>query len=200
MLDHPRSRGVYWRGVVTNAASGSSPLARGLPTAERDADMRSRIIPARAGFTCGTHRGTGVGEDHPRSRGVYVPIGIPDEVSVGSSPLARGLHGRVRRRDVPSGIIPARAGFTAVRPGRRGAPPDHPRSRGVYVAGRVRGSWRRGSSPLARGLPARGGGAAPGDRIIPARAGFTAERADGAENLRGSSPLARGLPQKSPGM
>ena len=31
----------------------------------------------------------------------------------------------------------------------------------------------RGSSPLARGLPSRSGGARPGPRIIPARAGFT---------------------------
>ena len=52
-------------------ASGSSPLARGLPDdVIREGNVRG-IIPARAGFTasCG---GTGpAASDHPRSRGVY---------------------------------------------------------------------------------------------------------------------------------
>ena len=52
--DHPRSRGVYvrlrrsgWRVV------GSSPLARGLPPDHQRHTSKSRIIPARAGFTHG---------------------------------------------------------------------------------------------------------------------------------------------------
>ena len=111
--DHPRSRGVYGE-VVGNAVVGvgSSPLARGL----RDHDLHGRfdpgIIPARAGFTGrgeDPHRPPG---DHPRSRGVYGPIGEGDLLL--------------------AGIIPARAGFTAragaIARGRR----DHPRSRGVY--------------------------------------------------------------------
>ena len=52
MTDHPRSRGVYiavW--IAVHTAVGSSPLARGLPTACRRKGTRSRIIPARAGFT-----------------------------------------------------------------------------------------------------------------------------------------------------
>ena len=94
---------------------------------------------------------------------------------------------------VPPRIIPARAGFTARAPAAGSAPPDHPRSRGVYPSSRssptgspdhprsrgvyvhsqVKRSPRTGSSPLARGLRR---GLTPGGldgRIIPARAGFT---------------------------
>ena len=71
------------------------------------------------------------------------------------------------------GIIPARAGFTPW-PRPTGTPSaDHPRSRGVYRPSWARGARPRGSSPLARGLPQLGGGHAPAQGIIPARAGFT---------------------------
>ena len=50
--DHPRSRGVYihchW---CSPYGWGSSPLARGLPKEETNAEINARIIPARAGFT-----------------------------------------------------------------------------------------------------------------------------------------------------
>ena len=50
--DHPRSRGVYVPGFAADAdASGSSPLARGLPGTTGIRDLDPRIIPARAGFT-----------------------------------------------------------------------------------------------------------------------------------------------------
>ena len=50
--DHPRSRGVY--AAPSNRSRpycGSSPLARGLPSAPTAASSTCRIIPARAGFT-----------------------------------------------------------------------------------------------------------------------------------------------------
>ena len=152
-------------------------------------------------------------EDHPRSRGVY-PLPAPRTAPTpGSSPLARGLHEDSFLNQLAARIIPARAGFTPRKAGNTGVAPDHPRSRGVYR----RTSWPpgagRGSSPLARGLPA---GTAPGPRrrrIIPARAGFTPPptsrrwcRRDhprsrgvyvtalsGQPQTMGSSPLARGL-------
>ena len=50
--DHPRSRGVYPApGASARTASGSSPLARGLPRGRRVAAPQRGIIPARAGFT-----------------------------------------------------------------------------------------------------------------------------------------------------
>mgnify|MGYP001645023381 CR=1 FL=1 len=111
--DHPRSRGVYLLvAVIGGVGTGSSPLARGLPTFM--GDMMSRP------------------PDHPRSRGVYGGKAMSGSAATGSSPLARGLHraaqSYVRRRR----IIPARAGFTATKEAAKPENRDHPRSRGVY--------------------------------------------------------------------
>ena len=90
---------------------------------------------------------------------------------------------------------------------------DHPRSRGVYAGLNVAGIWADGSSPLARGLQIEELVTAEAVRIIPARAGFTAQttarnpvardhpRSRGVYQTGvasigshgGSSPLARGL-------
>ena len=112
--DHPRSRGVYRRGIL--------PLR-----------PRRRIIPARAGFTGRRTRPRHSRQDHPRSRGVYpgprrrggrrlriIPARAGFTVAVqsrlagheGSSPLARGLPHAGAAADAEGGIIPARAGFT----------------------------------------------------------------------------------------
>ena len=172
--DHPRSRGVYAQGAEhVVPVIGSSPLARGLPAHSHGIVSRTRIIPARAGFTFGVSVYELCSEDHPRSRGVYELALVAAEVYEGSSPLARGLL--IRESDATSldRIIPARAGFTRRRCGPGGPWRDHPRSRGVYFTGRTNMTRTYGSSPLARGLllddPLRGGHA----RIIPARAGFT---------------------------
>ena len=136
--DHPRSRGVYprRRGARMTAA-GSSPLARGLRPTARPCGPTTGIIPARAGFTPGAGQAPADGTDHPRSRGVY-PAAQDGEWEVsGSSPLARGLLPRPPRRACARRIIPARAGFTTAAAWSSGA--------------------KRGSSPLARGLPCPGG-------------------------------------------
>ena len=100
-----------------------------------------------------------------------------------------------------------------VRPQRPGGRKDHPRSRGVYPRSLSAPAPRRGSSPLARGLPALATTACAPWGIIPARAGFTRARAVSGVCIRdhprsrgvyiehipvaghtgGSSPLARGL-------
>ena len=193
--DHPRSRGVYPHPPPPRSVpAGSSPLARGLRSRAPGSCAGRRIIPARAGFTCGWGRSAAPRRDHPRSRGVYRGAAGGRARPAGSSPLARGLHDLRIATDEEDRIIPARAGFT--RPSRAEAvcPADHPRSRGVYLG---QASWeatQEGSSPLARGLPGAGelGGDAGG--IIPARAGFTApQTAPQAAGGGGSSPLARGL-------
>ena len=131
----------------------------------------------------------------------------------GSSPLARGLHGTADLPQPPSRIIPARAGFTVAVHEAGPGQTDHPRSRGVYLATAWGRQVRRGSSPLARGLPYQALGLLLESRIIPARAGFTLDsrraamppadhpRSRGVYNIKsdlkvnasGSSPLARGL-------
>ena len=111
------------------------------------------------------------------------------------------------------GIIPARAGFTSRDVLREHFQRDHPRSRGVYDKDRDCVVARSGSSPLARGLLVVESAGVAAGRIIPARAGFTAQcrpidckptdhpRSRGVyassepwPRMRaGSSPLARGL-------
>ena len=133
--DHPRSRGVYMN--LPNrvcATSGSSPLARGLPVDTIIALNSYRIIPARAGFTRVPHRELTSMGDHPRSRGVYGVAALPPLLTVGSSPLARGLRVRIRVGINSDGIIPARAGFTFAYSSSVDIMKDHPRSRGVYPA------------------------------------------------------------------
>ena len=215
LADHPRSRGVYsTSSTAKSAASGSSPLARGLPRDSGRPGQYRRIIPARAGFTHLRQRHHRQVPDHPRSRGVYNTEIVRVEGNDGSSPLARGLRGRSARPVARERIIPARAGFTRVghRPGPEGG--DHPRSRGVYAVASAVGVPPEGSSPLARGLPDTVGGHRVDLRIIPARAGFTRgcrrSRRSTPDHPRsrgvypwktlmsrfppGSSPLARGLP------
>ena len=91
------------------------------------------IIPARAGFTRSMPLLKHIKADHPRSRGVYLPDGLPGGLAAVSSPLARGLPGYGVPGARQEGIIPARAGFTMWRCLRSRSRGDHPRSRGVYV-------------------------------------------------------------------
>ena len=154
---------------------------------------RLGIIPARAGFTRLSPRMRRRSADHPRSRGVYTVIVRYLSVTVGSSPLARGLHARIDTHVADLGIIPARAGFTL-------APflgsvrwPDHPRSRGVYSATAGCRAEVAGSSPLARGLRPDHVQHVQRPGIIPARAGVTFSWTAATPPRGGSSPLARGL-------
>ena len=111
--------------------------------------------------------------DHPRSRGVYDGTMIAQYIDAGSSPLARGLHFRLRRSHAINRIIPARAGFTRLFPSLLSATKDHPRSRGVYPGESSTPFVFRGSSPLARGLLNVNSEKRERMGIIPARAGFT---------------------------
>ena len=212
--DHPRSRGVY-ASTSSSASSegGSSPLARGLRPGPVQGQAVDGIIPARAGFTTGPPPGGASGTDHPRSRGVYVSHEDMTMNEKGSSPLARGLRLGRHHRKSPVGIIPARAGFTQVRPLDVAAAQDHPRSRGVYPIWGSNSTSATGSSPLARGLREHEVSEEDRGRIIPARAGFTSSpsrrppptgdhpRSRGVYiraviargGKSGSSPLARGL-------
>ena len=192
---------------------GSSPLARGLRAQPFDFFRSDRIIPARAGFTTTSPLRVFWTPDHPRSRGVYISAHHHPRPTQGSSPLARGLQDTCLTAHKLTRIIPARAGFTRSSPARTRRCGDHPRSRGVYVASPRREATAAGSSPLARGLRRRIVVVLGEDRIIPARAGFTARpstpspgRSDHPRSrgvywrtfssifrTEGSSPLARGL-------
>ena len=135
----------------------------------------------------------------------------------GSSPLSRGIPYAIEVLLDDCGIIPALAGNTDPRPHQGRAEPDHPRSRGEYLLSCSLTCSIWGSSPLSRGIhtghvdPKYQGG------IIPALAGNTPARAEGAIRRRdhprsrgeypwitspvtpttGSSPLSRGIPAGS---
>ena len=113
--DHPRSRGVYVSRTSSKGGwPGSSPLARGLPFGMRTAPSSAGIIPARAGFTASQHSQTPSVWDHPRSRGVYTHSDPNPALYGGSSPLARGLHARVRVCvRIPMGSSPLARGLPA---------------------------------------------------------------------------------------
>ena len=113
--DHPRSRGVYKPSEAEpQLVAGSSPLARGLPHSHTGGRIVGRIIPARAGFTSRRDGHLHGAQDHPRSRGVYVPAWLSLHTVPGSSPLARGLRVGVMVTYTVHRIIPARAGFTCL--------------------------------------------------------------------------------------
>ena len=133
--------------------TGSSPLARGLPSRYYFTEIQ------RA--------------DHPRSRGVYATGPGSPPAREGSSPLARGLPISPFNSAMACRIIPARAGFTPGENDLSDGPKDHPRSRGVYMSLKNPLPGSEGSSPLARGLLDHEKVLVGDGGIIPARAGFT---------------------------
>ena len=88
---HPRSRGEHSAPTAAAARmAGSSPLARGTPSARADRRRVMRFIPARAGNTCVGMRSCAFRPVHPRSRGEHGAGYHLYPYDDGSSPLARG--------------------------------------------------------------------------------------------------------------
>ena len=90
---HPRSRGEHIsEDMKGDTKSGSSPLARGTPTACLLAAFSLGLIPARAGNTPVVRAISRISWAHPRSRGEHgEAASVPCPVQ-GSSPLARGTR------------------------------------------------------------------------------------------------------------
>ena len=128
---HPRSRGenkAYGGGVSED--KGSSPLARGKPSAGASTPGQVRLIPARAGKTDGGGLTAGAHSAHPRSRGENLHGAHGAPLGGGSSPLARGKPS-VAVGDIKDvGLIPARAGKTYPHLSCSQSGSAHPRSRG----------------------------------------------------------------------
>ena len=134
LWDHPRSRGEYPRPDRSlSAGPGSSPLSRGIHTANIGLGVLHGIIPALAGNTGHPGPGCDIRRDHPRSRGEYYAHGRGVVGEWGSSPLSRGIPAHGQGRQDQLRIIPALAGNTLRGPGGDGRPSDHPRSRGEYT-------------------------------------------------------------------
>ena len=135
---HPRSRGEHFAAHGRDTGKrGSSPLARGTPSTPTTWTTWRRFIPARAGNTPTGYAGAVRRAVHPRSRGEHSIIAWVDEITSGSSPLARGTPLRKEANFAKNAV--------------------HPRSRGEHRPYRPSTTACCGSSPLARGTPDRSG-------------------------------------------
>ena len=171
---HPRSRGDHPPpGGHPVAHRGSSPLARG-PLADFKQSLAPvGLIPARAGTTHNSARTPARRGAHPRSRGDHAGLDSGNDHIKGSSPLARGPRRSGCTLFAALGLIPARAGTTALAFLRAECDWAHPRSRGDHVAREVSGGGVAGSSPLARGPQFCASRHDFSLGLIPARAGTT---------------------------
>ena len=132
--DHPRIRGEHSTlSTWPNSATGSSPHTRGAHDVVWHLGVAHGIIPAYAGSTTATCRGSPTWPDHPRIRGEHLRAMVIVPSVVGSSPHTRGARGR-----------PGLGG---------GCRTDHPRIRGEHVAEIPGKVVKAGSSPHTRGAP-----------------------------------------------
>ena len=175
---HPRWRGEHrTSGIAVTHRRGSSPLARGTPERVLIGRNLGRFIPAGAGNTEASNGAALRASVHPRWRGEHYRLSDDRNAVCGSSPLARGTPPAAGEKQTGQRFIPAGAGNTRARPQAPRQPPVHPRWRGEHDKIPpliIKGS---GSSPLARGTPAKGCESAAQFRFIPAGAGNTAPRA-----------------------
>jgi len=178
---HPRVRGEHSNQVAASGRrGGSSPRARGTPRARPPRHGGRWLIPACAGNTRSRHSRPSWTPAHPRVRGEHRLAPLLQVRDDGSSPRARGTPLGASTEEPPHGLIPACAGNTTVPLPTCSTSLAHPRVRGEHFPsvgprGRV-----PGSSPRARGTPARGVPRGLGARLIPACAGNTL----GRDNLR----------------
>ena len=88
---HPRVRGEHTPPAgISPIWHGSSPRARGTPSAVRGTDRAHRFIPACAGNTRFSMQSPAVQPVHPRVRGEHGTLAGIDNGQTGSSPRARG--------------------------------------------------------------------------------------------------------------
>jgi len=193
MSVHPRGRGEHPQSRRTpRRESGSSPRARGTRSLLDSRSSHCRFIPAGAGNTD--------------------QVETVRDFERGSSPRARGTRRHSGDRAGKVRFIPAGAGNTSWPSPPTSPPAVHPRGRGEHMRCRNSELCWIGSSPRARGTPARGRRPRYRRRFIPAGAGNTfrfrpgrrrstvhprgrgehvAETQEGA-TASGSSPRARG--------
>ncbi len=171
-----------------------------------------RFIPAGAGNTIHSQKVILNYPVHPRWRGEHQGGRGGAGDRHGSSPLARGTLVELDNPPIRRRFIPAGAGNTLFVIAPLAATTVHPRWRGEHDRCNSGANYFAGSSPLARGTPAKPGWATASSRFIPAGAGNT-RRLPGCPrcaavhprwrgehgkcrtefmNELGSSPLARG--------
>ncbi len=151
---HPRRRGEHHTQPFTWLdGGGSSPQARGARPQRPRAGVLVGLIPAGAGSTRDLLRPPPVAGAHPRRRGEHTVARRRSAVSRGSSPQARGAHGRCGEDRLGGRLIPAGAGSTPRSRTGRSSAGAHPRRRGEHCTALGLPLDSDGSSPQARGAP-----------------------------------------------
>ena len=195
---HPRSRGENPNtSRATACVTGSSPLTRGKPVKRWNAGRIPRLIPAHAGKTTEWSPGSPTRRAHPRSRGENRCVPSRPSRTVGSSPLTRGKPHRGVPDRAGTGLIPAHAGKTGLRPIPVRAEWAHPRSRGENGIVMLIEPAGGGSSPLTRGKRYAVSSRNDQSGLIPAHAGKTSRRRS-RSLLSGAHPRSRGENGKGP--
>ena len=189
---HPRACGEN-PGDRTESATldGSSPRVRGKRGLQRRLRGFAGLIPARAGKTTCSTRGSPPTTAHPRACG-------ENEVSVrrcasgeGSSPRVRGKPELLADSRVETRLIPARAGKTIIIFGTPENIAAHPRACGENRPRPCRMFSCEGSSPRVRGKREVIDAHSARVGLIPARAGKTT-RGIGPSVNPGAHPRACG--------
>ena len=188
--DHPRACGAHMLlNILFFAAMGSSPRMRG----SRREDIKGRaaegIIPAHAGLTLLLFINRCVPRDHPRACGAHCCMAISESMYVGSSPRMRGSRLLTMLSRFASGIIPAHAGLTSIRYGRKFTARDHPRACGAHEKIYLRFKSGKGSSPRMRGSQCGATTSLSRIGIIPAHAGLTLKNPNNDAILSVSNPI-----------
>ena len=176
-MAHPRACGENQKPPSErNCSLGSSPRVRGKLQGRRHRKPPERLIPARAGKTGPRSPQRGPPAAHPRACGENLS-GIGSTLNTwGSSPRVRGKRAELHSLLHELGLIPARAGKTAVVGAGASKASAHPRACGENVGNSDTPNNTNGSSPRVRGKPDRGHGPPVHARLIPARAGKTKPR------------------------
>ena len=210
---HPRAGGENWLPVgCPRGLEGSSPRGRGKRRKCRRVIILMGLIPARAGKTGQPVADLIISMAHPRAGGENFSLPTIHSSRLGSSPRGRGKQTGNTLEGAVYGLIPARAGKTALESLLNCTARAHPRAGGENRWAREIGAPMGGSSPRGRGklyarvcarelvglIPARAG------KTLPRRALTAPPRAHpraGGENatgmyhgtpIRGSSPRGRG--------
>ena len=192
LAGHPRVRGEHRPAAQGPAdAGGSSPRARGTRAERRGIPPSLRVIPACAGNTPCPQPRPARQPGHPRVRGEHACPSAVVFRGRGSSPRARGTLVYLPIPQPDRRVIPACAGNTATAVTAATNNAGHPRVRGEHLMDDMRGEFRNGSSPRARGTPARPKRHTEGRRVIPACAGNTSGHVPGAD-CRAGHPRVRG--------
>ena len=194
---HPRVCGERaGRPRQEGAGEGSSPRVRGTASHHEPDDKIYRFIPACAGNSGPAPSGSRAGPVHPRVCGEQSGENQRRLVERGSSPRVRGTGSPSRTPLADRRFIPACAGNSLARAGRRRAPAVHPRVCGEQGCIPQASMGRYGSSPRVRGT---GGLHLPQQRehrFIPACAG---NRPSSARSSAPSSVHPRVCGEQVPG-